>query len=150
MTSDESDNYNDTCDSMDSTDESQLLTSSTGIRSDGSLPRLVIDRQSSVILANTGERVHRSISFSNSQDTLTDTDSLFLSDGVLYQRVVVPVLRVYHNEVFRNVFKCSMAYFLASLGVYYTPFDEFLGSTDSKHVVATVAVYSILRGQKVP
>lgn len=141
MTSDESDNYNDTCHSMDSTDESQLLTSSTGIRSDGSLPRLVIDRQSSVILANTGERVHRSISFSNSQDTLTDTDSLFLSDGVLYQRVVVPVLRVYHNEVFRNVFKCSMAYFLASLGVYYTPFDEFLGSTDSKHVVATVAVY---------
>ena len=85
MTSDDSDNYNDTCDSMDSTDESQLLTSSTGIRSDGSLPRLVIDRQSSVILANTGERVHRSISFSNSHDTLTDTDSLFLSDGVLYQ-----------------------------------------------------------------
>ena len=32
MTSDDSDNYNDTCDSMDSTDESQLLTSSTGIQ----------------------------------------------------------------------------------------------------------------------
>ena len=34
-----------------------------------------------------------------------------------------------------------MAYFLASLGVYYTPFDEWLGNTDSKHVTATVAVY---------
>lgn len=46
----------------------------------------------------------------------------------------------YWNNV-RNVVKCLAAYFLASLCVYIPVIDNVLGSTDSKHVIATVAVY---------
>lgn len=112
------------------------------------------NRQSSVILANTGERVHRTISLTNSsyesfdEDNLTERDSLLpQSNSNTSQRLISIYLnwkylrQVYHNDIFRSVLKCSVAYLIASMGVYYTPFNEFLGQTDSKHLVATVAVY---------
>ncbi|RCK61022.1 Uncharacterized protein C26F1.08c [Candida viswanathii] len=133
-------------DSVDSYDEeSALLAGNFQIRSDDSMPRYVVNRQNSVILAHTGERVHRSITFTTPNDTSMDSDPVSSTipsrSSWLFQKVVTPMQKVYYNEVFRSVFKCSMAYFLASLGVYYTPFDEWLGGTDSKHVIATVAVY---------
>lgn len=120
--------------------------------------KLGFTRQSSVILPNTGERVHRTISFSNSSyesfdggNNLTENDLLLahpnntitnqLSISSYGQKCSKYVYDLYHHEVFRSVIKCSIAYLIASLGVYYTPFDDFLGETDSKHVVATVAVY---------
>lgn len=39
------------------------------------------------------------------------------------------------------VFKCALAYTLALLGVYWPVLNAWLGRTDSKHLVATVAVY---------
>ncbi|ONH66650.1 Protein BRE4 [Cyberlindnera fabianii] len=46
-----------------------------------------------------------------------------------------------HKNKYHNVIKCSIAYLLASLAVYYYPLSLLLGKSDSKHVVATVAVY---------
>ncbi|KAL6453931.1 SPAC26F1.08c Uncharacterized protein C26F1.08c [Candida maltosa Xu316] len=133
---------NDTEDSLDSyDDQTQPLLAGFKIRADDSMPRQVINRQNSVILAHTGERVHRSVTFTTPQDTSLESGPLIASHSWIYQNILKPVHTVYYNDVFRNVFKCSMAYLLASLGVYYTPFDEFLGNTDSKHVIATVAVY---------
>ncbi|KAK6867478.1 hypothetical protein K6H11_005012 [Candida tropicalis] len=151
MTSYETNNTNnnndyDTEESMDSFDEgTPLLIGGFHIRSNDSMPRCIVNRQNSVILAHTGERVHRSITFTTPNDTSMDSGpSTTIMPGRstwLYQNVINPLKKVYFNDIFRNVFKCSMAYFLASLGVYYTPFDEWLGNTDSKHVTATVAVY---------
>lgn len=58
-----------------------------------------------------------------------------------YQEACDWCRETYNNEMFRSVLKCSFAYVVASLGVYWLAFDDFLGRTDSKHVVATVAVY---------
>ncbi|CUM54934.1 unnamed protein product [Debaryomyces tyrocola] len=112
------------------------------------------NRQSSVILANTGERVHRTISLTNSSYESFDNNNLSEQDPLLPQsnnntgqRLISIYLnwkylrQVYHNDIVRSVLKCSVAYLIASMGVYYTPFNEFLGQTDSKHLVATVAVY---------
>lgn len=98
-------------------------------------PRLkLLQRQESVILAETGERVRRAISYNSEiwdeSETLGDTYGPL---STLHQ--------IYTNDIFRNVLKCSVAYGLASLGVYWTPFDNLLGNTDSKHVIATVVVY---------
>ncbi|CUM51303.1 uncharacterized protein AC631_02216 [Debaryomyces fabryi] len=114
----------------------------------------MFNRQSSVILANTGERVRRTISFANSSyesfddNNVTELDPLLpQSDRRTNPRLVGVYLswkylhEVYQNDIVRSVLKCSIAYLIASMGVYYTPFDEFLGKTDSKHLVATVAVY---------
>jgi len=40
-----------------------------------------------------------------------------------------------------RVFKCSLAYWLGSLAVFWTAFAMFLGKSDGMHLVATVAVY---------
>lgn len=111
-------------------------------RSDSSTPRKLINRQNSVILANTGERVHRSITLTLPQDYDILLDSIpGYRPQSRFNQVLQTVKRMYFDEVVRSVFKCSMAYFLASLGVLDRSFDDFLGSTDSKHVIATVAVY---------
>lgn len=59
----------------------------------------------------------------------------------VYRRSKRKLEALYANDVYKSVLKCSIAYFLASLGVYWLRFDDLLGRTDSKHVVATVAVY---------
>ncbi|KAI5961788.1 hypothetical protein CANMA_003765 [Candida margitis] len=112
------------------------------VRADSSTPRKWVTRQNSVILANTGERVHRAVTLSLPQDYDVSHESIsgYRPQSNLNQMAQM-IKRVYFNEVFRSVFKCSMAYFLASLGVFDRSFDDFLGSTDSKHVIATVAVY---------
>ncbi|KAK6201332.1 Fusaric acid resistance protein-like-domain-containing protein [Scheffersomyces amazonensis] len=115
-------------------------------------PYSAFKRQSSVILASTGQKVRRSLSSISNGLSLTDSNSQD-RDPLLYESpnydfqdywynyVFLPLYQLYHNEIYRSVLKCSLAYLIASMGVYWTPFDEFLGSTDSKHVVATVAVY---------
>ncbi|KAG5422045.1 hypothetical protein I9W82_001138 [Candida metapsilosis] len=110
-------------------------------RSNGSTPRKLINRQNSVILANTGERVHRSVTLTLPQDFDVSQEAIGFRPQSKFNQAIQVVKRVYFNEVFRSVFKCSMAYFLASLGVFDRAFDDFLGPTDSKHVIATVAVY---------
>lgn len=95
-------------------------------------PRRGVNRQSSVILPLTGQRVHRSIS-----NTSHESTPLLRSPKV----VLSPIWNLLNDRQFQSVIKCSLAYLIASLGVYYTRFDEFLGHTDSKHIVATVAVY---------
>ncbi|CAK7893821.1 hypothetical protein CAAN1_09S05424 [[Candida] anglica] len=113
--------------------------------------------QASVILAQTGERVQRSVSsfslgfesFSfRSSDDDTDEENAVESSSLLgrnsggqIRRQWTQMKEFVHTEMFRNVLKCSLAYLIASLGVYWSTFDDFLGRTDSKHVVATVAVY---------
>ncbi|KAI5860208.1 Fusaric acid resistance protein-like-domain-containing protein [Durotheca rogersii] len=41
----------------------------------------------------------------------------------------------------RGIIKCSIAYFLASMGTFWRPAAEFLGPMDGKHIVATISVY---------
>ncbi|KAF8422669.1 Fusaric acid resistance protein-like-domain-containing protein [Tirmania nivea] len=41
----------------------------------------------------------------------------------------------------KMVTKCTIAYFLGSLATFVTPIAEFLGKSDGKHMVATIAVY---------
>ncbi|GMM38522.1 hypothetical protein DASC09_058610 [Saccharomycopsis crataegensis] len=48
---------------------------------------------------------------------------------------------IVRNYLSSDVLKCSIAYFIASLGVYCKPIGQLLGSSDNKHLVATVAVY---------
>lgn len=143
-----------------------------------------IKKRSSVILARTGLKVHRSDSFfdnefeslnefeeishhsnsgsftslnkaiknadwvtsedpertsllPNNQPPTSATERLKLAGASAVDQLNL----LYHNQITRNVLKCSLAYFIASLGVYWTPFNTLLGNTDSKHVVATVAVY---------
>ncbi|KAK6457543.1 Fusaric acid resistance protein-like-domain-containing protein [Scheffersomyces xylosifermentans] len=120
-----------------------------------------IIRRSSVIMAQSGKKVHRTVSLSSdifntsysdnhngteNEPLLGDEnsgDGRYFNDTRRYLRrkVLEPAKEVYYNDVYRNVLKCSIAYLIASLGVYWTPFDVLLGNTDSKHVVATVATY---------
>ncbi|ODV67004.1 hypothetical protein HYPBUDRAFT_109294 [Hyphopichia burtonii NRRL Y-1933] len=123
-----------------------------------------LKKQNLVILARSGLKVHKSISFFNSgfekNESLNhqadETTSLLHPPSTSSISRASSLAELYHyyrdylkdffmnlpkNEIFISVFKCSIAYLLASLGVYWTPFNNFLGKTDSKHVVATVAVY---------
>ncbi|PVH14562.1 uncharacterized protein CXQ87_002706 [Candidozyma duobushaemuli] len=117
-------------------------------------------KSSSVILPESGQKVYRSNSFFNTEfesfndDSFHDSEySESMASGVTGPRSVrrhwrrrlrrlrSKMARLYRSEMFRNILKCSIAYLVASMGVYWTPFDNFLGVTDSKHVVATTAVY---------
>lgn len=109
-------------------------------------------RQTSVILAKSGERVQRRITISNlvSPTQLTNERDELLAGGatqdgrlnrVFCLYIYYPIISAYYNPIVRLVLKSSIAYLIASMAVYYTPFNEILGQTDSKHVVATVAVY---------
>lgn len=116
--------------------------------------RFTYNRSNSVILPLTGERVKRSILFFN---TISDGDSPITERSSLLplrnmgRNLVEPyssvrifctkVKEAYFSRSVRDVIKCTLAYYVASLGVYYTPFDRILGSSDSKHILATVAVY---------
>ncbi|CAK9438768.1 uncharacterized protein LODBEIA_P29920 [Lodderomyces beijingensis] len=133
----DNDNDNDNCNNG-----SGGATSNRPIHYSHTLPRSYINKRNSVILANTGERVHRSFTFQLPQDLEQPLEAdIVYQQPRTWARLWAPIKQVYHNEVFRSVSKCAIAYFIASLGVFYTPFDDFLGSTDSKHIIATVAVY---------
>lgn len=116
---------------------------------------------SSVILAESGQKVYRSNSFFNMEFESFNDDSFHESE-YLDSMASVPLLllqrpgrniqaraarassklaRFVHTQACQNVVKCALAYLVASLGVYWEPFSDLLGNTDSKHVVATVAVY---------
>lgn len=47
----------------------------------------------------------------------------------------------HHDDKLKNVLRCSIGYLIASLGVYWPPFNRLLGNSDFKHVVSTVVVY---------
>lgn len=121
-----------------------------------------VNRTSSVIIPNTGERVHRSITFS--EDTNTTFESFqnpspflratstpapaslqpvrFTTSVLLYvQNLWFWLINVYKDEKFRTILKCSLSYLIASLAVYWGPFNRLLGNSDFKHVVSTVVVY---------
>lgn len=151
-------NFNISTSSDVSDNDIRLYLNATGKRLDRHLNKL-----NSVILAESGQKVQRSNLFFNSEFESFNDDS-FHDSEYLDSLVSVPLLsqaprrsvlrishrlrrlrakiaKVYRTEMFRNVLKCSIAYLVASLGVYWSPFSAFLGSTDSKHVVATTAVY---------
>ncbi|GEQ70697.1 hypothetical protein JCM33374_g4376 [Metschnikowia sp. JCM 33374] len=116
-------------------------------------------KSSSVILPETGRKVHRSNSFFNTEfesfhdDTINDSEHSDTSRSepeavsgrtwLLTHVKILPgqIWRLLKNEYFQNVLKCGIAYLIASLGVYYSPFSSLLGNTDSKHVAATASVY---------
>lgn len=119
-----------------------------------------LNHLNSVILAESGQKVYRSNLFFNSEfesfndDSIMDSEFLeslmsvpLLShhqpEGVprFLRRVKSAIAKNYRTELSQNVLKCSIAYMIASLGTYWGPFNAFLGNTDSKHVVATTAVY---------
>lgn len=114
-----------------------------------------------VILAESGQKVYRSNSFFNAEFESFNDDS-FHDSEYLDSMASIPLIQLPRNprtalhrlkrkwhkltkftrtNVFQSVFKCSLAYLIASLGVYWGPFNHLLGNTDSKHVVATAAVY---------
>lgn len=114
---------------------------------------------SSVILPETGKKVHRSDLFFNTEfesfhdDTINDSEALesiaseFIREPI-YRRVCMRISQfpqqlweLRKDEICQNVVKCGVAYLLASMGVYYAPFSALLGNTDSKHVAATASVY---------
>lgn len=108
-------------------------------------------RRESVIIPLTGERIHTTVSLSTFFSHTIDENTplvgnplrLGYRDWLVLQRkrFVHFVVELSRSAVTWNVLKCSIAYFIASLAVYWTPFNELLGKSDSKHVVATVAVY---------
>lgn len=118
-------------DSSDQLDESTPLLKNT---------RKTFLRQALVILADTGERVRRTVTISNLNSSATSE--------VRHPEEPLPQLGwkhslycYYRNPTVRLVLKASLAYFLALLAVYSPPFNLLLGNTDLKHVTATVAVY---------
>ncbi|CAN3477614.1 hypothetical protein DICA0_E02586 [Diutina catenulata] len=104
-------------------------------------PRQAFTRQPSVILAQTGERVRRQVTISNLNSSAASTESTPLLGNASPTRWWHDLARYYHDPVVRSVLKASVAYSIASFAVYIPWFNEWLGSTDSKHVTATVAVY---------
>ncbi|KAK6465558.1 Fusaric acid resistance protein-like-domain-containing protein [Scheffersomyces coipomensis] len=115
-------------------------------------PYTSLKRKSTVIIASTGQKVRRSLSsisnglsivssHGSENDPLLNNPNSYSISTLWNQYILHPLHYIYYDQVSRSVLKCSIAYLIASMGVYWTPFDEFLGSTDSKHVVATVAVY---------
>lgn len=162
----------------DSTNDTYDIDFFSNIRANARFSK--IKKRSSVIMARTGLKVHRSDSFFDNEfeslneieedhnshsDSFTSLNKAIKNadwgetetSSLLPNRQTPPstvdrlkatsasardrLQHFYRNQVTRNVLKCSLAYFIASLGVYWTPFNTFLGNTDSKHVVATVAVY---------
>ena len=111
--------------------------------------RRQLQGQALVILARTGQRVQRSYS----QFSLGFESFLFRSDDAIeameansnnlaFQgRWIGPIADYLSSDQFIQVLKCAIAYMIASLAVYWRAFDDFLGESDSKHLVATVAVY---------
>lgn len=149
-------NIDESSDILDSETTDTSLTGTTGSydpfqwRPDDSHPRRFIQRESSVILATTGERVHRQITFSSSATHLNESESLVGGDrpSPLYHPssrfdclILQPLQMLYYDKTFREVMKCCIAYLISTLGVYWAPFDHFFGNTDSKHIIATVAIY---------
>ncbi|EGV63040.1 hypothetical protein CANTEDRAFT_122733 [Yamadazyma tenuis ATCC 10573] len=101
-------------------------------------------RTSSVILPSTGERVHRKLSFRSSelQPLLLSTNiSIQNKAKILMYMAHNFIVEMYQNEKTKSILKCSLAYLIGSLGVYWSVLNRFLGNSDFKHVIATVVVY---------
>lgn len=139
----------------DSENDIKLFFNASGRRLDRNLAKLSL-----VILAENGQKVYRLNLFFNSEfesfhdESFNDSEYLesLASVPLLSQpqprsisrrirRLRSQLTRLHKTEAFRNVLKCSLTYLFASMGVYWGPFNHFLGNTDSKHVVATAAVY---------
>lgn len=103
-------------------------------------------RQGSVILAETGERTRR-LTLPDVGDEYDDLENQPLISRPHNRSTVFIKIAQYFSLIkefifdHRFVLKCSLAYLLASLAVYNTQVSTLLGKSDSKHVVATVAVY---------
>ncbi|KAG7195560.1 uncharacterized protein KQ657_003327 [Scheffersomyces spartinae] len=111
------------------------------------------NRRESVIIPLTGERIHTTLSLSTFFSHTIDENTPLVGGANLLRlsyrdwcklqilRAKKLFIDAWKSAIVWNVFKCSVAYFIASFAVYWTPFNELLGKSDSKHVVATVAVY---------
>lgn len=95
----------------------------------------------SVILPETGEASSQYFTLVQPNSMAASVRSYSMEDEGLVRRVLRQVVEYLSPYLCQDVLKCSTAYFIASLAVYFTPIANLLGSSDSKHLVATVAVY---------
>ncbi|KAH3679021.1 hypothetical protein WICMUC_001216 [Wickerhamomyces mucosus] len=117
-------------------------------------PRMV--RTGSAIFAETGERITRTWNNQQTMGNTLDSGDLeaqpFLTDdnrdyNLMWRFLTFSLSKFnqfslwFYKTKYQFVLKCSLAYLLASLAVYNTAFSSLIGNSDSKHVVATVAVY---------
>ncbi|KAH3681755.1 hypothetical protein WICPIJ_007273 [Wickerhamomyces pijperi] len=123
-------------------------------RSPNTAPRLI--KRISAILASTGERTRRWSTNVINDGTTTEEDleaqnqdqrDSHLNHHFTHRCLnsLACKLHIFTEWLFSHkyelVLKCSLAYLLASLAVYNPHFSKLIGHSDSKHVVATVAVY---------
>lgn len=71
----------------------------------------------------------------------THGDTLASESSVPSTSLISKLVDYGRTLITKDTLKCSFAYFLASLAVYIEPVGRFLGKSDNKHLVATVAVY---------
>ena len=109
-------------------------------------------RKSSIIVAETGQRIQRSYSTWNNlsaspQSTLINNGTEPTSEEELSQTlstisIYLQDLKMYILSLCtKPILKASISYFLASLVVYSPTISDMLGSSDSKHLTCTVCVY---------
>lgn len=102
-------------------------------------------RRNSVIVSDTYDGDGHSRLLANdgrSSDTLqqTETTPLLLTFRESHGTRRKQIWNYLKTKEARHVFKCSLAYFLASM-IVYSPFRLLYGISENKHMAATVAVY---------
>ncbi|KHJ35239.1 putative ribosomal protein l19 [Erysiphe necator] len=130
-----------------------------------SSPKREFIRNGTFILASTGERVRRQITFQENSkpgqlyyERVADDNSSSYNSPLLrglnnllpnkFQltfenlQVKLCLFRGWlKTSIAKDILKCSLAYLLGSLGTFFPPLTRFLGHQDGKHIVATVMVF---------
>ncbi|KAG7884172.1 hypothetical protein KL938_002044 [Ogataea parapolymorpha] len=115
------------------------------LRHNSSLSRANIHRRSSIIMADTGQKIQRSYSFwDQTQDEIelesqieNNRPKLEDSNQGLQGRVKSMIF----SDTCKGVLKGALAYFVASWAVYSKTLSSILGNADSKHLICTIVVY---------
>ncbi|KAG7709269.1 hypothetical protein KL914_001659 [Ogataea haglerorum] len=115
------------------------------LRHNSSLSRGNIHRRSSIIMADTGQKIQRSYSFwDQTQDEIELESQIENNRRNVEDRIQGFQGRlkgVIYSDTCRGVLKGALAYFVASWAVYSTTLSSILGNADSKHLICTIVVY---------
>ena len=113
-------------------------------------------RQASLILPQTGERVHKPFTLRlNTRNSPLDErrpllhrrtvrahEETVLEEATRHVKTAWAWLQAsLSSRLGQDILKCSIAYLLGSLATLVPPFAGLLGHQDGKHMVATVTVY---------
>lgn len=106
-------------------------------------------RKSSIIIASTGKRIQRSYSTWNQLTSPPDirtnenTQTNQASNNTVSKlnELLLILYNYLKSLITRPIIKASITYFFTSLAVYSPTISDFLGTSDSKHMVCTVVVY---------